>query len=163
MSENREVEHDVFVGRHTGPWRTTGADGESRQLVDLLACVPAGETPAPAQLSVEQARSVALALLAEVEAIERGAGAEAPRERPSIIAQLGAELGRHGIERTITLEPGIYHVRFEFKGRGGQALNAVSYDPLVLGAMDGLRLLEGVEVASLALRLGAPDVGGEPD
>jgi hypothetical protein len=84
-------------------------------------------------------------------------------ERPSIATQVYASLGRHGLERTITLEQGIYHVRFEFRGRGEQALSAVSYDPLVLGPVDGLRLLESVEIASLALRLGAPGVGGEED
>jgi hypothetical protein len=84
------------------------------------------------------------------------------RERPKLMTELGYEFRRRGLERTITLEHGIYHVRFEFKGRGNQALSAVSYDPLVLSAADGLRLLEGVEIASLALRLAAPDVGGDP-
>jgi hypothetical protein len=54
-------------------------------------------------------------------------------------------------------------VRFEFKDRGGRALSAISYDALVLSPVNGQRLLEGVEIASLALRLAAPDVGGGDD
>lgn len=156
MSENQEVEHDVFVGRHTGPWRTTGGDGEARQLIDLFAGVSQGPSAAPAQLSTDQARSVASALLREVRAIE-GAG----REQGPVLELVRRMMAHRGGERTITLEPGIYRIRFSFLGRGGEALSAFSCDALVLSAVNGVRLLEGVEVAQLALRLANPDVAGE--